>query len=85
MRFSLLWINGLKISKNKGVQLVEIDYETIITLNNEISFVIALYEARVCFSQYAENAGINLETLVEKISSPDVKGILQGDVERADS
>ncbi len=69
--------DGLDKLRQAGAELIEIDYEAIIAMTNEISFTIVLYETNKLMAEYTKAAGIALQDLIAQVKSPDVQGVLQ--------
>jgi mandelamide amidase len=71
--------NALKTLGDAGIQLVEADFdEDIGRLNQEVSFVIALYEPRRDVAAYlrSSNSALTFEQVVAGVSSPDVRATM---------
>ena len=65
--------------RSEGAELVEADLAGIGSLNESVSFVIALYESRRDLTAYLSEAGggLKFEELVAGVSSPDVRATLE--------
>ncbi len=72
--------DALRVLADRGVVLVEANIPEIEDINANVSFPVALYEVIRLLPEYlnAVSAGIDLEGLVTKIASPDVKAVLEG-------
>jgi len=70
---------ALERFRAEGVQLIDVDVENIQTLNESISFPIALFEVLRELSAYLYQHGQSLSApdLVADVAGPDVKGLLQ--------
>jgi len=72
-----------------GVKLVEADIKDLGELNEKISFPLVLFETKVLLEEYAKQNifGGSLQSIVDKISSPDVQAVmasvLNGDISEA--
>lgn len=72
--------NALDKLKKAGVTLVEVDISSIRSLNDQIGFPVALFEANRELKLYLAryNTGETLDTLAAQIASPDVIGTFYG-------
>jgi indoleacetamide hydrolase len=71
--------SALKLIEESGATLVEVDMQDLFSLNDKISFPIAIYETLRDLTDYLadNNVGMNLEQMVAMIKSPDVKHIME--------
>ena len=62
-----------------GAVLIDVNMDELEATNENVGFPIALYEVMKQLPEYlsAHNTGIELNDLIENISSPDVKGIFE--------
>ncbi len=69
---------AIHLLAKQGITLVEHNIEGIETLNNRLSFPIVLYETKQLLPQYLKKHKIDtdIETFINQIASPDVKGLL---------
>ncbi len=72
-----------------GVELVEVDIKNLGELNEQIGFPLVLFETRLLLEEYAKQniSGGSLQSIVDKLSSPDVQGVManvmNGDISEA--
>jgi indoleacetamide hydrolase len=71
--------SALELIEKSGATLVEVDMQELFSLNDKISFPIAVYETLRDLADYLKdnNVGVNLEQMTAMIKSPDVKHIMQ--------
>lgn len=69
--------SALDMLKAKGVQLVSVQLPDIGQLDEEVSFIVVLHEFVRDMTGYLQNKrdGIDFETLISQIGSPDVRAI----------
>ncbi len=62
-----------------GAELIEVEIRDVAGLNSAVSLPVALYEFRICLSQYLSENGLDLSMrdILDGIGSPDVRGILE--------
>ncbi len=71
--------NALSQLASSGVSLIEVDMPDLFSLNEKISFPVALYETVRELTDYLQeyDTGLSLDELVGAVLSPDVKQILE--------
>ncbi len=73
-----LYKNALYKLENAGVTLVSVSLQKIQELVAQTSFPVSLYEVYPALTAWLKqgSSGVTLDTLIEQVTSPDVKGIL---------
>jgi indoleacetamide hydrolase len=68
----------LKRLEKNGIEFVEINADRLLALDDEIGFVIAVYETWMQFKNFAPSKfGVSVEALIPQIASPDVRGLFE--------
>lgn len=66
---------ALQLLKNAGIEIISVEMPELGQLNHRISFPVVIYEGKYDLIEYLKNheVGIELDAIVEQISSPDVQ------------
>jgi indoleacetamide hydrolase len=69
---------ALKRLEKNGIELVETNADKLLALDEEIGFVIAVYETWMQFKKVVPlKFGLTVEALIPQIASPDVRGLFE--------
>ena len=70
----------LQMLQDVGVILVEADIPELAELNEKVGFPLVIFETKQLLEDYAAQniPGGSLQTIIEQVSSPDVKGVMAG-------
>ena len=73
---------ALQLLKNAGIEIISVEMPELEQLNYRISFPVVIYEGKYDLIEYLKNheVGIDLEAIVEQISSPDVQQLFQQNI-----
>ncbi|ENW92055.1 indoleacetamide hydrolase [Acinetobacter dispersus] len=73
---------ALQLLKNAGIEVISVEMPELEQLNHRISFPVVIYEGKYDLIEYLKNheVGIDLEAIVEQISSPDVQQLFQQNI-----
>jgi penicillin amidase len=69
----------LQMLRDVGVILIEADIPDVAELNEKVGFPLVIFETKQLLEDYAARniSGGSLQTIIEQISSPDVKGVME--------
>ncbi|EPF88170.1 hydrolase [Acinetobacter gyllenbergii] len=70
---------ALQLLKNAGIEIISVDMPELEQLNHRISFPVVIYEGKYDLIEYLKKheIGIDLDAIVEQISSPDVQQLFK--------
>ncbi|USA54521.1 indoleacetamide hydrolase [Acinetobacter sp. C32I] len=73
---------ALQLLKNAGIEIISVEMPELGQLNHRISFPVVIYEGKYDLIEYLKNheVGIELDAIVEQISSPDVQQLFQQNI-----
>ncbi|MCH7294028.1 indoleacetamide hydrolase [Acinetobacter higginsii] len=73
---------ALQLLKNAGIEIISVEMPELEQLNHRISFPVVIYEGKYDLIEYLKNheVGIDLDAIVEQISSPDVQQLFQQNI-----
>ncbi|MCH7340259.1 indoleacetamide hydrolase [Acinetobacter higginsii] len=73
---------ALQLLKNAGIEIISVEMPELEQLNHRISFPVVIYEGKYDLIEYLKNheVGMDLDAIVEQISSPDVQQLFQQNI-----
>ncbi|ENX60089.1 MULTISPECIES: indoleacetamide hydrolase [Acinetobacter] len=73
---------ALQLLKNAGIEIISVEMPELGQLNHRISFPVVIYEGKYDLIEYLKNheVGIELDAIVEQISSPDVQQLFKQNI-----